>query len=50
MSRKANIIMPADEEDPQINRGVALDSGNPELTEADFQVMTPTVEVMSALT
>ncbi|WP_367159916.1 BrnA antitoxin family protein [Kozakia baliensis] len=45
MSRKTNIIMPTDEEDARINQGIALDSDNPELTEADFQAMRPAAEV-----
>ncbi|MQS00157.1 BrnA antitoxin family protein [Gluconobacter aidae] len=49
MSRKTNIIMPTDEEDARINRGIALDIDNPELTEADFQAMRPAVEVAPAL-
>ena len=49
MSRKTNIIMPTDEEDARINQGIALDSDNPELTEADFQAMRPAVEVATAL-
>ncbi|WP_228121335.1 BrnA antitoxin family protein [Gluconobacter cerevisiae] len=49
MSSKTNIIMPTDEEDARINQGIALDSDNPELTEADFQAMRPAVEVAPAL-
>lgn len=36
MPRKPEFIMPTDEEDAQINQGIALDADNPELTEADF--------------
>ncbi|WP_225199338.1 BrnA antitoxin family protein [Gluconobacter oxydans] len=49
MSRKANIIMPTDEEDARINQGIALDIDNPELTEADFQAMRPAPVVAPAL-
>ncbi|WP_231101031.1 MULTISPECIES: BrnA antitoxin family protein [Gluconobacter] len=49
MSRKTNIIMPTDEEDARINQGIALDGDNPELTEADFQVMRPAMAVAPAL-
>ncbi|MBF0858157.1 BrnA antitoxin family protein [Gluconobacter sp. LMG 31484] len=41
--------MPTDEEDARINQGIALDSDNPELTEADFQAMRPAAEVAPAL-
>lgn len=49
MSRKTNIIMPTDEEDARINQGIALDSDNPELTEADFRSMRPAAEVAPTL-
>ncbi|WP_172493307.1 BrnA antitoxin family protein [Gluconobacter oxydans] len=49
MSRKTNIIMPTDEEDARINQGIALDSDNPELTEADFQAMKAAAVVVPSL-
>ncbi|MCP1275044.1 BrnA antitoxin family protein [Gluconobacter albidus] len=49
MSRKTNIIMPTDEEDARINQGIALDSDNPELTEADFLAMRLAAEATPAL-
>lgn len=39
MSRKTDIIMPTDEEDAAINRGIGRDADNPELTAADFSAM-----------
>jgi uncharacterized protein (DUF4415 family) len=41
MSRKPDLIMPTDEEDAAINRGIAADPDNPELTDADFARMRP---------
>lgn len=49
MSRKTDIIMPTDEEDARINQGIAFDSDNPELTEADFLAMRSAAEVAPAL-
>lgn len=39
MSRKTHIIMPTDAEDAVINRGIAKDADNPELTDMDFAAM-----------
>ena len=36
MPRKPKFIMPTDEEDAQINRGISQDADNPELTAEDF--------------
>lgn len=49
MSRKTDIIMSTDEEDAAINRGIAQDADNPELTEADFATMRASSEVTPAL-
>lgn len=38
---KPDLIMPTEEEDEAINRGIALDPDNPELTEEDFARMRP---------
>ncbi len=37
--RKPGAIIPSAAEDADINRGIALDSENPELTDADFRQM-----------
>jgi|GEM_PF-1700259 len=39
MSATFKILMPTDEEDAQINAGIALDSDTREFTEADFLQM-----------
>jgi hypothetical protein len=39
--------MPTDEEDAQINAGIALDSDTREFTEADFLQMRPARKVVS---
>ncbi|MBB2199622.1 MAG: hypothetical protein ABF479_18270 [Gluconacetobacter sp.] len=36
MKRKIDLIYPTDAEDAAINRGIALDADNPELTDQDF--------------
>lgn len=41
MPRKPEFIMPTDEEDARINRGIASDLDNPELTAADFRNARP---------
>ncbi|MGE0222718.1 MAG: BrnA antitoxin family protein [Acetobacteraceae bacterium] len=47
MTRRARI--PTPEEDEAINRGIALDPDNPELTDADWAAMRPAREVMPEL-
>jgi len=39
MSNKRKIVMPTDEEDAAINRGIALDSDTYEVSEDDFKKM-----------
>jgi len=41
MPRKPEFIMPTDEEDARINRGIASDLDSPELTAADFRNARP---------
>ena len=43
---KPNHISPTPEEDAAINRGIAADPDNPELTEEDFARMRPATEVI----
>ncbi len=45
MSATFKILMPTDEEDAQINAGIALDSDTREFTEADFLQMRPAKKV-----
>lgn len=49
MNRKSDLIRPTPEEDDAINRGIALDPDNPELTEEDFARMRPASEVVPEL-
>lgn len=49
MSRKNSIVMPTDEEEARINKGVSLDADNPELTEADFLNMKSASEIVPDL-
>lgn len=44
-----DIHWPTDEEEAAIQRGIAADPDNPELTEADFAEMRPAAEVMPDL-
>ncbi|MFW7268624.1 BrnA antitoxin family protein [Gluconacetobacter sp. Hr-1-5] len=46
MKRKIDPIYPTDEEDAAINRGIALDADNPELTDQDFAHMREAAEVV----
>ncbi|GBQ96662.1 hypothetical protein GLI01_23150 [Gluconacetobacter liquefaciens] len=46
MQRKTDLIYPTDEEDAAINRGIALDADNPELTDQDFAHMRAAAEVV----
>ncbi|MEI6745947.1 MAG: hypothetical protein WCL34_08295 [Methylococcaceae bacterium] len=46
MSATFKILMPTDEEDAQINAGIALDSDTREFTEADFLQMRPARKVV----
>ena len=43
---KPNHISPTDEEEAQINAGIALDPDNPELTDEDVARMRPAIEVV----
>ncbi|CAI9119553.1 hypothetical protein [Brytella acorum] len=42
MKRKTDLIYPTDEEEAAINRGIAQDADNPELTAGDFSRMKRT--------
>ena len=46
MKRKGRIILPTDEEDAAINRGIALDEDIPELDEEWFKRARPAREVL----
>ena len=43
---KPDHISPTDEEEEQINAGIALDPDNPELTDEDVARMRPAIEVV----
>ena len=43
---KPGTIWPTDEEEEQINAGIALDPDNPELTDEDIARMRPAIEVV----
>lgn len=49
MKRKPDLIYPSDEEEAAINRGIAEDADNPELTDAQFAQMVPAAEVVPEL-
>ncbi|GAB2886064.1 hypothetical protein GCM10027093_21410 [Paraburkholderia jirisanensis] len=44
MPDKRNIVMPTDEEDAAINRGIAADPDTYEVPAEDFRKMRPVVE------
>ena len=43
---RAKVRMPTDEEEAAIQRGIAADPDNPELTDAQMAEMRPAAEVM----
>ncbi|MGI4799986.1 MAG: BrnA antitoxin family protein [Janthinobacterium lividum] len=49
MKRKPDLIYPTDEEEAAINRGIAADPDNPELTDAQFAQMVPAAAVVPDL-
>jgi len=49
MLRKPDFIMPTDEEDASITRGISNDPDNPELSDADFARMQPATRANPAL-
>jgi uncharacterized protein (DUF4415 family) len=44
-----DIHWPTDEEEAEINRGIALDPSNPEITDQDWRRMRPALEVVPEL-
>jgi hypothetical protein len=49
MSATFKILIPTDEEDAQINAGIALDSDTREFSESDFLQMRPATKIAPSI-